>query len=51
MSIWEKVFGPKKYTSKSGDKISTTSDGKLTIDRSRKTGKGNKKSTYTYEGK
>ena len=51
MSIWEKVFGPKKYTSKSGDKISKTSDGKLTIDRSRKTGKGNKKSTYTYEGK
>ena len=42
MSLWEKVFGPKQYTSKSGDKISKTSDGKLTIDRSRKTNKGNR---------
>ena len=51
MSMWEKVFGPKTYTSKSGDKISKTSDGRLKIDRSRKTDKGNKKSSYTYEGK
>ena len=51
MSLWEKVFGPKQYTSKSGDKISKTSDGKLTIERERDTDKGTKQSTYTYEGK
>lgn len=51
MSLWEKIFGPKQYTSKSGDKISKTSDGKLTIERSRDTDKGTKESTYTYDGK
>lgn len=51
MSMWEKVFGPKTYTSKTGDKISKTSDGKLTIERSRDTNKGTKDSSYTYKGK
>ena len=50
-SVWEKVFGPKKYTSKNGDKISKTSDGKLIIERSRDTDKGTKQSTYKYKDK
>lgn len=49
--IVKKIRGPKKYTSKNGDKISKTSDGKLTIERSRDTDKGTKESTYKYKDK